>query len=203
MELILIRHAQANWEAGGPDPSLTDLGKKQVEHLVKNCATWRGATEVLVSPTLRTQETAAPLSEELKLKATVAPWLEEFRFGEGAPKGQLGLPDPATFKSHTVRIMSGLGRFLATKGVTPAPPGLWRVSGKTEHRIVVVGHGGTNAVALECLLGIEPVPWSWFRFGFVHTAVTRLKTFPVKETYTFSLVRHGDTTHLPKELRTY
>jgi broad specificity phosphatase PhoE len=170
--------------------------------LVKNCATWRGATELLVSPTLRTQQTAAPLSEELKLKPTIAPWLEEIRFGE-ANKGVLGIPDPATFKNFQVRIMSGLGRFLAGKGVTPAPPGLWRVSGKNEHRVVVVGHGGTNAVALECLLGIEPVPWSWFRFGFVHTAVTRLKTLPVKETYTFTLVKHGDTRHLPKELRTY
>jgi broad specificity phosphatase PhoE len=199
MELILIRHAQANWEAGS-DPSLTDLGKKQVEHLVKNCATWRGATEVLVSPTLRTQETAAPLCEELKLKPTIAPWLEEIRFAE---KGVLGLPDAASVKNFQVRIMTGLGRFLASKGVTPAPPGLWRVSKGTEHRVVVVGHGGTNAVALECLLGIEPVPWSWFRFGFVHTAVTRLKTIPVKETYTFSLVKHGDITHLPKELRTH
>lgn len=74
MELILWRHAEA--EDGFPDAAreLTDKGRKQASAM----AEWLKPrlpqnTRVIVSPTLRTQQTAAALDEDFETVKAIGP----------------------------------------------------------------------------------------------------------------------------------
>jgi phosphohistidine phosphatase len=74
MELILWRHAEA--EDGTPDMTreLTSKGKKQAKHM----AAWLKprlpeGTRILVSPALRTQQTAAALGVDFSTLEALAP----------------------------------------------------------------------------------------------------------------------------------
>lgn len=74
MELILWRHAEA--EDGIPDSAraLTPKGRKQAKHM----AAWLRPrlpenVEILVSPTLRTQQTAAALERDFSTLDALAP----------------------------------------------------------------------------------------------------------------------------------
>jgi broad specificity phosphatase PhoE len=69
-------------------------------------------------------------------------------------------------------------------------------------RLVLVGHGGTNAVALEYLLGLDGVPWPWERFNSNHASITRVRTTPLGGGYIFGLFRFNDVAHLARADRT-
>lgn len=208
MEIIFVRHAQP--ETGqGADPPLSSVGERQATLLAESATTWPRPTEILMSPTLRTRQTARSLAQALGIEPEIAPWLEEIQMplgqGSGTRTGD-GVPDERTFREFSSRVADGLISALGARGVDPAtrarPPSLWNV-GSGEHRILLVGHGGANAVALEMLLGIESVPWAFYRFSFVHTAIARLKAFPVGDGSVFSLIKHGQVSHLPTSLRSY
>jgi hypothetical protein len=57
-------------------------------------------------------------------------------------------------------------RVLAEHGIRPAREHDFTVWSMPEPApsIVVVAHGGTNAVLLTHLLDVRPVPWEWLRF---------------------------------------
>ena len=84
MDLILWRHAEARDAAPGEDDAarpLTPRGEGQARHM----AHWLNrflpdSTRVLVSPTLRTRQTAEPLGRKLRITDALAP---------GAPPTQL------------------------------------------------------------------------------------------------------------------
>jgi broad specificity phosphatase PhoE len=203
MELVFIRHAQ-NERDGTDDPHLTALGTRQAEHLAKKAPSWPRPTEILVSPSRRAQETAAPIAVELGLTPVTIPWLDEIRWPQGQAAfadGLYGVPEESLFEPFRKRVAEGVIGMLAARGVTPAGEGRWSIS-SSEHRLLLVGHGGANAVAIDTALGIQTVPWTWYRLSFVHTAMTRLRAFKLKGGSVFGLVRHGDVTHLPRELRT-
>ena len=52
-------------------------------------------------------------------------------------------------------------------------PALWRMAEPDRH-VVIVAHGGTNAVVIGYLLGIQPVPWEWERFVSYHASASTL-----------------------------
>jgi len=63
MELVLVRHAQPEWNRGQVaqvDPRLTDLGQRQAERLAA-VLSGEPFDEVLVSTARRARRTAAPV----------------------------------------------------------------------------------------------------------------------------------------------
>ncbi|MFV1971725.1 MAG: histidine phosphatase family protein, partial [Acidimicrobiia bacterium] len=67
MDIIFVRHGQPQWAVDGLsqlDPHLTDLGREQAELAAHRIANDEKATalELIVSPALRSQQTAEPIS---------------------------------------------------------------------------------------------------------------------------------------------
>jgi broad specificity phosphatase PhoE len=227
VELILIRHAQPDWAPGGiarNDPELSGLGVRQAERLGERAASWEGVAELLVSPLVRARQTAEAIAAALHLEPTVLPWLAEIRNPdewEGSPVDQVdrileevrlrsvdamwdGLPGGETFRDFHSRVLMGMERSLAERAVRRHDtnhPHLWTVE-DDRARLVVVAHGGTNAVLLGALLGLEPVPWEWDRFIFAHASVASVITRPVERGRAFGLSSFGDVSHLDPEMVT-
>jgi len=225
---VLVRHAQPAWVQGGRsvlDPELTAMGRTQAARVAERLAAMRSRpTELLVSPTRRTRETAEPIAQALDLEGRIVPGLEEIRLPadwEGAPADTIGealrvakqrsaaewwagLPGGESFSDFSERIWTCLEALLSERGFTPpdradAP---WsRREPLEDRRLVVVGHGGTNAVLTSLLLGIEHVPWAWERFVTLHAALTRLQARQLLGGWLFGLREHSDAGHLGLDLR--
>ena len=67
---------------------------------------------------------------------------------------------------------------------------------------MIVAHGGTNAVILGHLLGLDPTPWEWERFISHHASFTRLRTAPLAGEQVLSLWEANNTAHLSAEYLT-
>ena len=224
MELILVRHGQPEWSREGrvaDDPSLTDLGRRQVEHLADALAD-RELDEIVVSPLVRARETAAPLLARLEREPLTASWLAEIRnpTWEGQPQEHVeklfaeqrqrpvealwdGLEGGESFHAFHDRVTTGVQAYLATRGIRHVAdqPRLWEID-ELDQRIVLVGHAGANAVTIGALLGIPPVPWEWERFVSFHASVTVLAPVEIAGRRAFTLRRFSDVSHLPTELHT-
>jgi broad specificity phosphatase PhoE len=77
-----------------------------------------------------------------------------------------GWPAGESFHDFHGRVVSGAEALLARHAIQPERMEdftVWRVPPR-DLRIVVVAHGGTNAVLLTHLLDVRPVPWEWMRF---------------------------------------
>lgn len=224
MELVFIRHGQPEWDRSGRavrDPDLTDLGRRQAEHL-GDAFLGRHADRLLVSPLVRAQQTAEPVAKALDLEPETLPWLAEIASPEwdGTPSETVesifaearakpldeqwdGLPGGESFRDFHRRVTGGLVGLLAELGcdrLTEFPP-LWRLDDPGPC-VVIVAHGGTDAVSLGHLLGIEPVPWEWERFISFHASVSVVRPMRIAEAHSFSLFRFSDTSHLPGHLHT-
>ena len=175
-------------------------------------------SEILVSPMVRSRQTAEPLGSGLGIEPTVVPWLAEIAnpdSWEGSPVDEVdrmlervrlrsidamwdGLPGGETFRDFHQRIVAGLERSFAERGITRLAeehPQLWSVEDNST-RLVIVAHGGTNAVLLGVLLGLEAVPWEWDRFLWQHTSVAVVTTHRVADGRAFGLRSFGDVSHL-------
>jgi broad specificity phosphatase PhoE len=225
VELLFIRHGEPAWEtddgAALVDPGLTELGHRQAALLAER---FRGTQidELVVSPLVRAQETAAPIADALGVAPTTEDWLAEIGAPawDGTPNEQVqrifseqrtksvaelwdGLPGGETFRDFHQRITTGAEGFLQARGVvqaSPEPP-LWQVP-EPEKRVMLVAHAGTNATAIGWLLGIPPVPWEWERFVSLHASVSVLRPAEMGGARAYSLSRFGDIEHLPADHRT-
>jgi len=115
-----------------------------------------------------------------------------------------GLQDGESFRAFHTRVTDAMQQILAERSVTPDPSGhrhLWRVE-TDPRRIVIVAHGGTNAVALGWLLGVEPTPWEWERFILGHASLARIRAIPLAGGHVFSLRAFNDREHLAPSMRT-
>lgn len=228
MELLFVRHAQPAWVDEGMsclDPKLTDLGFEQAARLGERAAAWDRVDEIWVSPTRRTQQTAAPIVERLGLEPKTLPWLEEIRLPpewdgvaadrmgpafaaarqRGADAWWDGISGGETFHDFLARVTTGLEDALSTHGMTVAHDDHGtRVFEMEDHRkrVVVVGHGGTNSVAIAHLLGLPAVPWSWERFVLAHASISRMRSVRLLDGRIFGLREHSDVAHLTPELVT-
>ncbi len=222
MQFTLIRHAQPAWNRQGRlvgNPVLTELGRRQAQQLAQR--PWKQVDEVWVSELRRARETAAPLAEQLQLTPQVQPWMNEIgdpTEWDGAPidlvdarisrlEGSASLRElwqgvrrGEPYRSFRERVVAGLLGSLRDYGVSileSDDPLLWR-AGQRRH-IMLVAHGGTNAVIHETLLGCGPAPIAWHKFRSLHTAVSVLRTHPMAHGATFALEKFGDVTHLRPE----
>lgn len=226
MELIFVRHAQPAWVDGGRsvlDPGLTELGRRQAEALAASGKHWSRADVLAVSPTRRTRETAEPLASALGLEPRTVEWFEEIRLPrdwDGAPADHVGgllrstrtrtheewrrgIDGAEAFEDFHRRITAGLDALLEELGARPtssSDPGSWAIDAP-ELRVVVVGHGGSNAVAIGHLLGLHPVPWPWERLVSLHASISRVKATALRGGFIFGLRDHSNVAHLEKPLR--
>lgn len=225
MEIIFVRHAQPAWTRDGRgvmDPPLTDVGRLQSRLLASASRTWKPPTALLVSPARRAQETAAPLAEMLEMEIETIPFFEEIRLPDwtSTPAEVVertlreardrpyqewwdGLPGGESFRAFHERITTGLRDLLASRGVTRVDaegPAVWSLD-QPDQRLVLVGHGGSNGVALTFLLELRPVPWEWERFASRHASITRVKSRRIAGGHIFSLRSFSSVDHLPDDLQ--
>ena len=227
MELTFIRHAEPAWVVDGinqMDPGLTAVGRDQAHAVAQRLANHDGGfAEIIVSPARRAQLTAAPVAEATGLSPTTIDAITEIQMPDwtGKPAEEVqrifmdsrsrspeewweGLHDGEPFRAFHDRVTGAMAKLLADRCVRPDPSGhphLWQVETDPK-RIVIVAHGGTNAVALGWLLGVEPTPWEWERFILGHASIARVRAIPLAGGHVFSLRAFNDTEHLPLELRT-
>ena len=227
MDMILVRHGLPDWAPDSiarNDPHLAALGVEQARRLAAVAARWGPVDEIWMSPMHRARGTAAPLGESTGLAPGIQGWSHEIRNPEeweGSPIDAIknawieanlrpisdlweGMPGGESFRDFHSRVVTGLEMALRSHGVTRLEEGnrhLWKVADE-DLRIVLVAHGGTNAVVLGHLLGMEPTPWEWDRFESPHTGVARLSSLSIAHGRAFSLRVFGDVSHLDPEMVT-
>ncbi|MCY3564214.1 MAG: histidine phosphatase family protein [Acidimicrobiia bacterium] len=222
MRLTLIRHAQPDWIQGGKmvgNPALTELGRRQTVQLAAR--PWFEVDELWVSELRRARETAAPLAAALGLEPRVFKWMNEIgdpAEWDGMSQEQVdariaefydqptidklwkGVRRGEAYRSFQKRVTDGLtatlGRY-GTETMRASQHRLWRV--RSRKSIVLVAHGGTNGVIYENLLGCGATPIAWHKFRSLHTAVSVLESYPLADSWMFSLRSFGDVTHLSPE----
>lgn len=228
MEVVLVRHAEPEWVRDGiniDNPPLTERGSRQAALAADALAAER-FDEVLVSPLVRTRQTAEPLLRALDRELVIEPWLEEIRnpIWHGTPvekasaayeaekaKTSLdrwtGLDGGEAVSDFVDRINIGCSLFLEERGIVRERVDMpvWHVTEAfvPGRHICLVAHAGTNSVSICHLLGLAPTPWEWDRFVIGHASVTRVQLFGLGDGVTFSLSRLSDNEHLPGDLRTY
>jgi probable phosphoglycerate mutase len=218
VEIAFVRHAQPAWIADGVgvlDPGLTEIGTTQADRVAAGLADDRPWDELIVSSAIRAERTAAPVAAALGLRPEVVPDLTEMRLPdlEGTPAEQVaaffhecrkrpveewwdGYPGGESFRDFHERITGVVRGLLAERGVTDRPePHLWDLAADPG-RVLIVAHGGTNAVALGFLLGLDPTPWEWERFVSPHASISRVRTIPLAGGHIFGLTAFGEVGHL-------
>lgn len=228
MEIVFVRHGEPAWVDEGRgriDPRLTERGQRQAELVAARIAgDRRPITEVLVSPARRARETAAPIEAATGKTAQVVDDLLELKLPEAwedSPPADVirvlhearrrpleawwnGLEGGESFHDFHARVTRSIEGILHQRGIErDAGPGphaqkVPEVPGK----IVIVAHGGTNAVALGHLLGLPPAPWEWERLALGHASIARVRAIALGEAHVFSLRSMNDVEHLPRDLRT-
>ena len=224
MEIVLVRHAEPEWVKDGinfDNPPLTERGFKQAEMLAESLR-GQSFSEFHVSPLVRAQQTAAPLTNVLSATPETSNWLEEIRseiwHGTPAEKAEeafrkvrtlpsqqrwIGLEGGETVRDFVDRIHLGASIFLREHGISRIDSDLpvWDIE-DDRGAIILVAHAGTNSVVISHLLGLDTVPWEWDRFVLGHTSVTRIEAMKLGDGYTFCLSKLSDVEHFPNVMRT-
>ena len=107
-----------------------------------------------------------------------------------------GFDDPNSESTRAAEL-------LAEYGARPAAgdeSALWQLDGDAK-RLLFIGHGGSDAVALTRLLGLQPVPWEWDRFVSQHASITVLRSRRIAGSHIFALRSFSAVDHLPRDLR--
>jgi len=141
LEIVLIRHAQPDWEPNGravDDPGLTEFGAEQARCAAAHLAGQR-FDALYVSPLRRVIETADPIAKQLGLEPRVRPWLRELGLPSLAGKNSAqvraffsqaharelehwwdGMPGGESFRHFYERVSGGIEALLAGAGRRPA-----------------------------------------------------------------------------------
>jgi probable phosphoglycerate mutase len=202
VELILLRHGEPDWTpAGGrsvTDAALTERGRLQAEAVAARLA-GAGIDALYVSPLRRARETAEPLAKTTGLEPRVLDGLAEIGIAlEGLTQAEVdtyfrqasrrrlgehwsGWPGGESFRDFHARVTGTLAALLARHGVTRESEDEFTVwtHPPRRHRIAIVAHGGTHAVALTHLLDVPAVPWEWNRFELELAAYAVVQSRPV------------------------
>jgi len=143
--MILVRHGQSEWNAlysrsrvdpQIPDPALTPEGRQQASEAADALAA-RGVVRLLVSPYLRTLETAEIIAGQLGLAMLIEPLVREqaaFSCDIGTPRSRLAVRWPQLSFDHVdehwwppdreseTQLNDRCGRFRATARALPDWP---------------------------------------------------------------------------------
>jgi 2,3-bisphosphoglycerate-dependent phosphoglycerate mutase len=224
MELVLIRHGEPEWVRDGlnvVDPPLTERGARQAERVAEVLA-GEEFDEIVISPLRRPRLTAAPSLAQRGLDEVIEAWLEEIREpnwhgtpaelakkayeeerSRAADDRWAGLVGGEAARDFVERVRAGATDFFGERGIYRSKQTLpvWQIE-RSDRRIAVFAHAGTNGVILCHLLGLDPVPWEWDRFVTGHASITRLSTMELADGHTFSLTKLSDVEHLAVDDRT-
>ena len=203
IELVLVRHAQPDWEPGGravDHPELSQHGRLQAAALAEALA-GESFDHCYTSTLDRAIETAEFVTRRTGQRFEQHSWLDELRLPplEGRTSEQVerffrdarardlekwwdGGEGGETFRHMYERVTTGLEELLeGTHGLRSHDNSgyrLWRPP-ESDLRILIVAHEGTNAVILSHLLGIDPIPWAYLRFSTAWCGISRIRTLPV------------------------
>ena len=220
MEIVLVRHAQPEWEPGGravDDPGLTALGKAQAQ-CAADALAGEHFDQILYSPLRRTVETAEPILKRLGKNGAEASWLREMTLAslEGQTSKQVrdyfetvharalpewwdGLPGGESFRHFYERVSGGLEGLLANDHQVSihqeTAHRLWQVP-DSDPRLLIIAHEGTNAALISHLLGVEPVPWVNLRFSGSWAGISRLHSMQITGGALFALAYFDRVDHL-------
>lgn len=228
MEIVILRHAEPEWVKDGlsvDNPPLTTRGRTQSLRLAEALAT-EHFDEILVSPLVRTRQTAEPLLDVKNADLEIEPWLEEIRnpIWHGTPQEKAeeawraqrlrpsheqwnGIDGGEAVTDFVERINVGTSLFLEERGISRVNSDLplWQINSEynDERKIALVCHAGTGSVAICHMLGLQPTPWEWERLVIGHATINRVKTLRLGDGITFGLTLLSGNDHLPPELRTF
>lgn len=218
MEIVFVRHAQPAWTSGGltvANPGLTDLGHRQAAEVAARLGADGPWAALMVSPLVRARQTVGPIAEAIGLEPEVVDGIAEITGDdwEGTPSEQLqrifeaerqrpfeewwdGFTGGETFHEFHDRVTGAVDAILTGRGMVKRPePHLWDIPADPG-RILVVAHGGTDAVAIGHLLGLEPAPWEWERLRSPHASIARIKANRLAGAHILALTAFGDVAHL-------
>jgi probable phosphoglycerate mutase len=221
VEIAFVRHAQPAWFEAGfgvGDPGLTELGSRQAAEAAELLGEHGPWEELLVSPLMRARQTAEPIAEATGLEPQVVEGLAEISGTDfsGTPEERVlrafarerhrpyeewwdGFPGGESFHDFHDRIAATMLAILTDRGLRRHDlPHLWDLPDDDPGGILVVAHGGTDAVSLGWLLGLEPVPWEWERFKSPHASVSRVAVTPLAGAHIMALISFGETGHLSR-----
>jgi broad specificity phosphatase PhoE len=164
MRITFVRHGESTGNASGlidtttPGPVLTPKGQQQAQDLVGTLGD-NNYDAIYASTMVRTQLTAAPMSQYLRLPIQVLPGLQEIEAGvfEGAPEatadrgyglyplgwafpGLITLPNGMTFDKSSTMPGTTLNGFAFDERVDGA---LKTIYDNGDRNAVVFSHGGT------------------------------------------------------------
>jgi len=228
VEIVIIRHAQPEWVKDGfsvDNPPLTELGFQQAEALAKELRD-EHFDEILVSPLVRTQQTATPILQALGRELVIEPWLEEIRnpIWHGTPQERAeaawkaekskasherwtGIEGGEPVSEFVDRINLGVSLFLAERGISRSNNELpvWETNESFDEskKIALICHAGTGSVSLCHMLGFPATPWEWERLVIGHATINRISTLSLADGITFGLTQLSGNHHLLPEMRTY
>jgi probable phosphoglycerate mutase len=115
------------------------------------------------------------------------------------PEHWEGWPGAESFHDFHARVTRAMSEILARHGIRAARRHeftVWRIP-EPFPSLVIVAHGGTNAVALTHLLDVHPVPWEWIRFESELAAFSVVQARPVgPDGYVWSLQNFNELDHL-------
>jgi probable phosphoglycerate mutase len=221
IELVFVRHGQPDWEPDGKavdDPGLTPLGREQAERVAQALAP-TGADALYSSTMRRAVETAEPIAAGLGLEPRAESWICELGLPslEGTPMEEVAdyfarsrardleewwresVAGGESFRHFHERVTGGIeALLLGSYGARLHLDGahrLWQLP-EEPRRIVVVAHGGSIAVAVSHLLGLEPVPWSHERMRLGWAGLVRLRSLPIASAAIWSMVAFNSRKHL-------
>ena len=220
IEIVLVRHAQPDWEPGGravDHPELSAHGRRQAEALAEALAD-ESFDHCYTSTLERAIETSEFVARRSGVRFEQCSWLDELRLPalEGRTTEQVerffsdvrardlekwweGMPGGESFRHMYERVSGGIESLLeGSHGMRRHDNSgyrLWRPPDR-QQRVLIVAHEGTNAVILSRLLDVEPVPWAPVRFASYWASISRLTTLPVADGYAFSLRTFNQHQHL-------
>lgn len=220
MEIVFVRHGQPEWGRDGvavDEPGLTPFGRSQATRVAGRLAGER-FDEAYVSPLQRARETAEPIGERLGISFRIQPWVAELRMPPlaGTPLGEVekffdgvrardldhwwdGVPGGESFRHFQARVAGGIEALLAgghdTRLHGESAQRLWSVP-DPDRRLLIVAHGGSIAVSLAYLLGLEQVPWAVERLSIGFAGIARVHTRPIGGGAVWSLTSFNDRSHV-------
>ncbi|MDI6704107.1 MAG: histidine phosphatase family protein [bacterium] len=203
MELILIRHAESNWNKtcrvqGTRDPHLSEIGRRQGELIAQRFNNER-LDIIYASPLKRAYQTAEILAKKKNVRLILEERLKEINLGEWQGK---------TLKEINRRYGDMLNRWYEKPEDVNLPGGERLLEFKdrvvnvfTEikrryfsRRVVVVTHGGVISIYLVHLLGMNPN--RVWRIALKNASISIIKFYGE----VFNLALFNDTCHLSRDI---
>lgn len=155
MRVTLVRHAESAGNASGnidtstPGPSLTDKGREQAQAVTNELAV-NNYDAIYASQMIRTQQTAAPMSQRLGLPVQVLPGLQEIEAGvfEGTPEanaanGYAKFPLAWVFGPEGSRNLGIPGSINGNQFDARYDAALKTMYDNGDRNVVVYSHGGS------------------------------------------------------------